>query len=340
METAAISIGIVEWRVQTYNAINAASGYAYGTFELTGRPASPIITGMKNDSITEITWKCNESENAVYTLQIIKDGKIIHDSGERAGGLSDSYVPDMMLENGQYVVKMRIGSAYGIWSDESAQVFSITASVPARPSITVSALDAGVKITTDSTAGTKFVYRSEEGGMYSPIGRFTGSEYEDYTVKPDRLYHYIVRAYSGGYSDSGEADITVRYKGARLAEMKNLAESVRIIKSTSDWHIETQQKKSNESELISYEGRPYKVKESGIHKESTLSTSFFLPNREAETMKQIHSLNGIYLFRSRDECFCCEITEFSFKNDLFDRGKTFDLSLSRIGYDLGVRFGD
>lgn len=34
METAAISIGIVEWRVQTYNAINAASGYAYGTFEL------------------------------------------------------------------------------------------------------------------------------------------------------------------------------------------------------------------------------------------------------------------------------------------------------------------
>ena len=150
----------------------------------------------------------------------------------------------------------------------------------------------------------------------------------------------MIRAYAGGYSDSVGADITVRYKGARLSEVKNLKESVRIIKSTSDWHIETQQKKSNESELISYEGRPYKVKEAGIHKESTLSTSFFLPNREAETMKQIHSLNGIYLFRSREECFCCEITDFSFKNDLFDRGKTFDLSLSRIGYDLGVRFGD
>lgn len=340
METAAISIGIVEWRVQTYNAINAASGYAYGTFELTGRPASPIITGMKNEAITEITWKCNESENAVYTLQIIKDGKTIHDSGERAGGLSDSYVPDMMLENGQYVVKMRIGSVYGIWSDESAQVFSITAPVPPKPSIRVSALDAGVKITTDSAAGTKYVYRSEEGGVYSPIGRFAGNEYEDYTVKSGRLYRYIIRAYAGGYTDSTEADIIVKYKGVRLAEVSNLAESIRIIKSTSDWHIEIQQKKSNESELVSYEGRTYKVKESGIHKESTISTSFYLPNKEAELLERIHGLNGIYLFRNSETCICCEITDFSFKNDLFDRGKTFDLSLSRINYDLGVRFGD
>lgn len=340
METAAISIGIVEWRVQTYNAINAASGYAYGTFELTGRPASPIITGMKNDAITEITWRCNESENAVYVLQILKDGKIIHDSGERAGGLSDSYVPDMMFENGQYVVKMRIGSAYGIWSDESAQVFNIAATVPASPSITVSAIDAGVKIFTDSAASMKYVYRAEESGAYSPIGSFSGNEYEDFTVKSGRLYHYKIRAYTGGYSDSAQADICVKYKGARLAEVKNLAESIRIVKSTSDWHIETQQKRSNEAELISYEGRPYKIKESGIHKETTLSTSFYLPNKEAESLERIHGLNGIYLFRNSETCICCEITDFSFKNDLFDRGKTFDLSLSRINYDLGVRFGD
>ena len=269
-------------------------------------------------------------------MQIIKDGKIIHDSGERAGGLSDSYVPDMMLENGKYVVKMRIGSAYGIWSDESAQVFTISAAAPARPSIAVSALDAGVKITTDSTAGTKFVYRSEEGGVYSPIGRFAGNEYEDYTVKSGRLYRYIIRAYAGGYTDSTEADIIVKYKGARLAEVSNLVESIRIIKSTSDWHIEIKQKKSNESELVSYEGRTYKVKESGIHKESTISTSFYLPNKEAESLERIHGLNGIYLFRNSETCICCEITDFSFKNDLFDRGKTFDLSLSRINYDLGV----
>lgn len=340
METAAISIGIVEWRVQTYNAINAASGYAYGTFELTGRPASPIITGMKNDAITEITWRCNESENAVYVLQILKDGKIIHDSGERAGGLSDSYVPDMMFENGQYVVKMRIGSAYGIWSDESAQVFNIAATVPANPSITVSAIDAGVKIFTDSAASMKYVYRAEESGAYSPIGSFSGNEYEDFTVKSGRLYHYKIRAYTGGYSDSAQADICVKYKGARLAEVKNLAESIRIVKSTSDWHIETQQKRNNEAELISYEGRPYKIKESGIHKETALSTSFYLPNKEAESLERIHGLNGIYLFRDSETCICCEITDFSFKNDLFDRGKTFDLSLSRINYDLGVRFGD
>lgn len=340
METAAISIGIVEWRVQTYNAINAASGYVYGTFELTGRPASPIITGMKNDAITEITWRCNESENAVYVMQILKDGKIIHDSGERAGGLSDSYVPDMMFENGQYVVKMRIGSAYGIWSDESAQVFNIAASVPVIPSIKVTALDAGVKIFTDSASSMKYVYRAEESGTYSPIGSFSGNEYEDFTVKSGRLYHYKIRAYAGGYSDSAQADIYVKYKGARLAEVKNLAESIRILKSTSDWHIETQQKRSNEAELISYEGRQYKIKESGIHKESTISTSFYLPNKEAESLERIHGLNGIYLFRNSETCICCEITDFSFKNDLFDRGKTFDLSLIRINYDLGVRFGD
>uniref|UniRef100_UPI0006D0A9EC hypothetical protein n=1 Tax=Clostridium sp. NkU-1 TaxID=1095009 RepID=UPI0006D0A9EC len=47
LDTNSMPTGIIEWRVRTYNANNAVSEYAYGAFELTGRPTAPIIDTMK-----------------------------------------------------------------------------------------------------------------------------------------------------------------------------------------------------------------------------------------------------------------------------------------------------
>ncbi len=338
LDTNSMPTGIIEWRVRTYNANNAVSEYAYGSFELTGRPTAPIIDTMKNDAITEIAWRSNAAETAVFRLWIYQGATLIHDSGNMPGGLISSYVPNMMFSNGQYTVKMRIGSVYGVWSDESAKVFTISASVPNTPDMTLSAAYGGILIATTSTAADKMVYRSEDGIAFIPVGRFSGSQYIDYAVKSNVMYEYFIRAHNGGYADSGKQSMKIKYKGALLSEINTPGDSIEIYKSDSDWFNSIKLKLENESELIKYEGRTYPVKESGIHKETGIGTSFYLSNANSERIKALYEKNGIYIFRNSEMCFCCEISELSHENTLFNIGKKVEISIRQIDYSLEVRF--
>jgi hypothetical protein len=338
LDTNSMPTGIIEWRVRTYNANNAVSEYAYGAFELTGRPTAPIIDSMKNDAITEITWRSNASETAIFRIWIYQGATLVHDGGEMPGGLTSSYIPNMMFTNGQYTVKMRIGSVYGVWSDESAKVFSISAAIPSVPDITLSAARGGILVTTTSTAADKIVFRSEDGTTFAPIGRFSGLTYIDYAVKSGKMYEYFIRAHSGSYADSGKRPMKIKYKGALLSEVNTPGDYIEIYKSDSDWFNSIKTKHSNESELIKYEGRTYPVKESGIHKELEIGTSFYLSNSNAEKIKTLYGINGSYLFRNAEVCFCCEISSFDYENTLFNIGKNVEISLSRIDYSLEVRF--
>lgn len=338
LETSSMPTGIIEWRVRTYNANNAVSEYAYGAFELTGRPTAPIIDSMKNDAITEIVWRSNEAETAIFRLWIYQGATLIHDSGEMPGGLKSSYTPNMMFPNGQYTVRMRVGSVYGVWSDESAKAFTISASVPAIPDINVAASHGGIVLTTLSTVADKIVYRSEDETTFIPIARFSGQTYTDYTVKSDTLYKYFIRAHSGSFSDSTGLYIKIKYKGSRISEISALDDYVELYKSTSEWYNVINTKYTNESELINYEGRVYPVKEAGIHKETEIGTSFYLSNADAKRIETLHNKNGIYLFRNSEVCYCCEISNMSHENKLFNRGKNVEITLSRLDYSLEVRF--
>lgn len=338
LDTNALPTGIIEWRVRTYNANNAVSEYAYGSFELTGRPTAPIIDTMKNDAITEIAWRSNAAETAIFRLWIYQGATLIHDSGNMPGGLKSSYIPNMMFPNGTYTVKMRIGSVYGVWSDESAKVFAISATLPNTPDMALSVTHGGILISTTSTATDKIVYRSEDGIAFVPVGRFSGSQYTDYAVKSDVMYEYFIRAHNGSYADSGKQSIKVKYKGALLSEINNPGDYIEIYKSDSDWFNSIKSKFSNESELVKYEGRTYPVKEAGIHKETGIGTSFYLSNANAEKIKTLYGLNGIYLFRNSEMCFCCDISEFGHENTLFNTGKNVEISLNQIDYSLEVRF--
>ncbi len=338
LDSNALPTGIIEWRVRTYNANNAVSEYAYGSFELTGRPTAPIIDTMKNNAITEIAWRSNAAETAIFRIWIYQGATLIHDSGNMPGGLTSSYIPNMVFPNGTYTIKMRIGSVYGVWSDESAKAFTISASVPNTPDMALSVTHGGIRITTTSTAADKIIYRSEDGISFIPIGRFSGSEYIDYAVKSDVMYEYFIRAHNGSYADSGKQSIKVKYKGALLSEINNQGDYIEIYKSDSDWFNSIKSKFLNESELVKYEGRTYPVKESGIHKEFGIGVTFYLSNENAKRIESLYGLNGIYLFRNNEKCFCCEIGELGHENTLFNAGKNVEISLSQIDHSLEVRF--
>ena len=338
VDSNSLPTGIIEWRVRTYNANNAASEYAYGSFELTGRPTAPIIDSMKNDAITEITWRSNAAETAIYRLWIYQGGSLVHDSGERPGGLSSSYIPNMMFPNSQYTVRMRIGSVYGVWSDESAKVFTLSTSAPDMPDITLSAAQGGILITTSSTAADKIVYRSEDGTTFEPVGRFVGQTFTDYAVKSDTMYEYFIRAHDGGFADSVKRPMKIKYKGCLISEINTLWDFVEIYKSDSEWYNSIKTNHGNEAELVQYEGRAYPVKEAGIHRQSEFNTSFYLTNKDAARIEEMYKKNGVYLFRNNEVCLCCEISNYNHENTLFNMGKNVEIALTRVDYSLEVRF--
>jgi len=562
LDTNAMPTGIIEWRVRTYNANNAVSDYSYGSFELTGRPTAPIIDSMKNDAITKITWRSNESETAIYRIWIYQGATLVHDSGERPGGLTSSYVPNMMFPDGTYTVKMRIGSVYGAWSDEAARVFTISTPQMAKPGISLSAAKTGIRITaetinnylryvryspsangtgmtesrqpnsqyvgvgympkdvyehenlllnSDFSSGTndwsasngsildlltelpnglplpqvsakvlsntnygnvngnankiitlpagkytlssyvlaqseydgnlqitkwrypnggnfieteskltvyrgvwvrltlsldlkfedryvfgivggarkntnpapvygwhpklergldvtewtpapsdwlsdpinytwipiqsydneaaaeRIVYRSENGVNFEPIARFTGESYIDYAVKSGTMYEYFIRAHNLGFSDSDKHTMEVKYKGVIISNVNTPDDYIQAYQSDSDWYNTFKTTPTNEAELVTYEGREYPVKEAGIHREYKINTSFYLNNRDAKRLRDMHKANGIYLFRSAEECFCCEI-EINDENTFMNRGKKVEVTLTKLDYNMGVRF--
>jgi len=541
LDTNAMPTGIIEWRVRTYNANNAVSDYSYGSFELTGRPTAPIIDSMKNDAITKITWRSNESETAIYRIWIYQGATLVHDSGERPGGLTSSYVPNMMFPDGTYTVKMRIGSVYSAWSDEAARVFTISTPQMAKPGISLSAAKTGIRITAETInnylryvryspsanganmtesrqpnsqyvgvgympnevyehenlylgtknfsgtwayknswsftpdaymgfmvasrnavweglsqqipvsigdvftfsgfvkttgiranvylsptgptvtspaskvytlasgiwtrisltftitvsgyirprietpdAGTtieicalklekcnvstpwtpapsdwisdpsnyewipiqsydnvnaaeRIVYRSENGIDFSPIARFTGESYIDYAVKSGNLYEYFIRAHNLGFSDSDKLTMEVNYKGVIISNVNTPDDYIQAYQSDSDWYNTFKTTPTNEAELVTYEGREYPVKEAGIHREYKINTSFYLNNKDTKRLRDMHKANGIYLFRSAEECFCCEI-EINDENTFMNRGKKVEVTLTKLDYNMGVRF--
>ncbi|MGL6221549.1 MAG: hypothetical protein ACRC36_26225, partial [Lacrimispora sphenoides] len=192
LDTSSMPTGIIEWRVRTYNANNAVSEYAYGAFELTGRPTAPIIDSMKNDAITEITWRSNEAETAIFRLWIYQGATLVHDSGDRPGGFTSSYIPNMMFPDGTYTVKMRIGSVYGVWSDEAARVFTVSTPQMAKPGLSLSAAKAGIRITAETINNylTYVRYSPNANGSNMTESRQPNSQYVGVGYMPKEVYEH------------------------------------------------------------------------------------------------------------------------------------------------------
>ena len=149
-----------------------------------------------------------------------------------------------------------------------------------------------------------------------------------------------MRAHNGSYSDSKKVDVKTKYMGYVLADVEHSSDCVNLFLSTDDFFQENTVKVSNTSELVSYIGREYPVKESGIYKRKLVSVEYYLPEEQYKTLETMYNRNGIYILRNHEECVCCDITDFSSANAYFDKGRNVSLQFSVLNYSLEVRFDD
>lgn len=266
IDASSFTNGIVEWRVRTYNLHNMASEWSQSQFVVIGKPGNPVISGVKNDSITEITWNANKAEESAARIRILKSGAVIYDSGVIPAGIEDIHKPDIMLDNGSYIALLSISNMYDMWSNEISYPFTINNTKPATPIVGVVGMGDYIRLSYASVSEAEyFIFRAEENKDFVPIARTFDNQYDDYAVKSGIRYRYFVRSYSKAYADSQVKDVSTKYNGYIFSLVCDMAARVLFFFHETEERIPFQKSISLDTSLVFYSGRKKPVKETGIH---------------------------------------------------------------------------
>lgn len=339
MNASAFTNGIVEWQVRTYNKHNMVSEWATSQFVVIGKPGNPVITGVKNDAITEITWNANKQEESAARVQIRSGSNVIYDSGVIPAGIEDAHKPDLILDNGNYIAVLAISNMYGMWSNEITYPFTISNT---KPSVTgFSAVSCGdyVKLTYTGTDHAEYyIYRAEGNSDFIPIGRTAGWEYNDYAVKSGTRYRYYVRCYLNAYRDTEIRDVSVKYSGLYLSGVTNMERRVNLVFHDRELFLPFKQSARNDNALILYSGRKKRVKESGIHYSESINLEVFVKKQMEPLVNAIHESNDVFCLRGADFVMYCDITDIGKSATLFNKGYLLSLVFDDVDYNEKVRF--
>ncbi|MCI8838133.1 MAG: hypothetical protein HFG74_08740 [Hungatella sp.] len=341
MDASVFTNGIVEWRVRTYNKYNMFSEWSESQFVVIGKPGNPVISGAKNDAITEIVWVANKSEESAARIRIKKGTSVIYDSGILPAGIEDTHKVDMILDNGNYVALLAISNMYGMWSDEVSYSFTIGRTKPDVPGINISGQGDYVHLEyTAVPAARFFIYRAEGEGEFVAIAETEEPVYDDYAVRSKQRYRYFVRAYDGAYSDSCIEDVYITYKGYFLSCTDDMSMRVNLYQHTGELYVPFEKRSSNKSALLVYAGRRRPVKESGIHTSNIISIEVFVRKSSEEILQQIYRKNGIFCIRSEDILMYCDIASVSSTMQFFNLGYLLGLTFEEVDYQEQVKFNE
>lgn len=182
-----LAAGNIVWRVRTYNNWNEVSPYSENrSFTVIGSPPIPQIISVTNKSRPTINWQATGQH--IYEIQILKDNKIILDTGSIPSVSDRSFKLENYLEDGNYLVKLRILNEYNLYSPWAEKSFTISTIKPPKPIIDVYSSEYTITINTSNTSLKTLVYR--EGVL---LGEVINNNFTDYTGENRREYKYFVR---------------------------------------------------------------------------------------------------------------------------------------------------
>lgn len=338
MNASTFNNGIVDWRVRTYNVRGMVSEYATAQFVCIGKPANPVITGVKNDALTEITWTANKYEETAVSVQIIQNGGVIYDSGIIPGGLEDIHRPNIILDNGLYSAVLKICNIYDMWSDAVSKSFNISRSKPVVKNVTVSGQKGFNHISFSGDAQKYYIFRRENNNDFVCIAITTREFYDDYAIKSDSLYCYFIRAYNGGYADSVSVSVYSKYRGYYLSNSEKMDYNVNLLLHNQEKYIPVNKNIGNNNVLMQYVGREYPVKESSGFKNYKINVSAFLKEEEIDKLIKILNENGVFCLRNKEEVLYCDITNTTMKNIPLLNGYLIEIECQRIDFKSEVDY--
>ena len=300
--------GTIDWRIKVTNDIGETSSYSEAQFVVIGKPAIPIITEVKNQALTEITW--NASDQCVYEISISNaTGNVLVSETVHSG--ETSYKPQMFLANGTYNIRLRTKNSIELWSDYTSKTVTISAVAPVQPTLALYPENNMVRMKVEHASGTKAaILRSAEYEAYEVIAVLEDgiTEYVDKEIKSGVRYAYKALAYNTGYSDSAVRSTSTEFDGIYL---QSDAGTLHLTMTEEKYmpHTETVEQ---EMALMKYSGRELPVAEYGEHRIRQAQKKAYISYQDKKLFEDICRSEQVF-YRDKDgNAFVCAISSVQY----------------------------
>lgn len=317
--------GAYQWRIKGTNDASETSDYsATVEFTVIGKPGVPVINTPANAALTEITWQANDQNSFDITLTDSNGRELIN---ETVASSASSYKPNLLLK-GTYTVGIRYRNSTGLSSDWAYKVFSITASGPAKPVMTLYGDGENARIKVDVADGIRYaIMRAEDADQnYKIIGLLDGDTYIDKTAKFNVGYGYKVRAFaSAGYTDSDVAHF--RCNSEKIALQTDELD-IFLTLSEEEFFPYTEDA-TNDMAAYRCPGREFAIVEHSETNSCEFSSALFVTEKQKADVTRISKENYIYYRDYSGRAFPVAIRTLSF-NRYMKAGYIADLGFLRI----------
>ena len=301
--------GTVLWMARTKNQFDEWSDWTdEAQFQIVGTPPIPTIVSVSKTNKPTIKWTSSEQE--AFVIRVMKDDKLVYDSGIVVGANVREYKLKDWLKTGNYTIELNVINKFDIKSPTAKHTFDISPSQGLeKPDISILNLNRGILVKSSTKTGE--VYRDDVF-----IGQLKDGLFEDFTGTNEAKSMYFVRAIKDdNFVDSNKKQgITNLLGGSTLALVENPKDYIVL-----DVNLDAYPKKKVDFELeaakIPLNGRKHDFIEFGEGETEKLTLNYALEN--------IYGF--IRLVKARKEVIYRD-----------SYGFVFEGIISSFGYELGM----
>lgn len=273
--------GTKYWRVRTYNTDNAAGAWSDAAeFICVGAPAAPAVSIKSQSPRPVIGWQ--SSEQLAYQVEI--DG--VYSSGTYYG-TEKTWTAPMYLEDGEYIVRVRVQNEYAMWSPWGSAALQVANTAGPAINLTAEAGDA-VRLSWRAAGGYHYnfylIYRN--GKLIAKTQELT---YTD--LRSIGSISYQVRGCfdaSSNYRLSNTVKVTASVPCVTLIDLDS--GDVLPLPYSASTHRTTGRNLSRGVQSVQLAGRRYPTIERSMHYAETISVACAF--REAEDCAALEALVG------------------------------------------------
>lgn len=273
--------GTKYWRVRTYNTDNAAGAWSDAAeFICVGAPAAPAVSIKSQSPRPVIGWQ--SSEQLAYQVEI--DG--VYSSGTYYG-TEKTWTAPMYLEDGEYIVRVRVQNEYAMWSPWGSAALQVANTAGPAINLTAEAGDT-VRLSWSAAGGYHYnfylIYR--DGKL---IAKTTEHTYTD--LRSIGSVSYQVRGCfdtSSNYRLSNTVEVTASVPCVTLIDLDT--GDVLPLPYSASTHRTTGRNLSRGVQSVQLAGRRYPTIERSMHYAETISVACAF--REAEDCAALEALVG------------------------------------------------
>ena len=317
-----------EWKLKVTNNDDISTDFVTASFVAIGTTNAPNIVNITNSSIPTFTWEITSQDT--FEVEINDTNGRIYSSGVQVGTNVRSFTPNIMLNDGNYIVKIRAMNEYGYFTEWAEYSFILSPEKPEAVECIAYANDShGINIIkSDGEADELFVLRREFGETEWNILAKFDEMYSDNSVITGKKYEYALRNQKkeAGYADSNVVVMTINYQGCLIYDKNEFVE----LYKTEDEQFNINHKPSKNYTYSYMIGRKYPVKESSEWISYNTSLSCFISFEDYKKLEAFYESNDELWFKSKDLSYKCSIDAIQINETLLGKGYSISIDLSRI----------